>query len=89
MDVLDRIATYGTGLSPGQVNDWEWFKRAWDARMVAEHDHEWGGKFAAQLMHVVEEMAKEGGTNAFSRFVYLETRRCFSSEVALRLPSVG
>ena len=42
-EVLDRMGRIGAGLSPGQQNDWQWFKENWDAAMVAEHHADWGG----------------------------------------------
>ena len=89
MDVLDRLAAFGVGLSAEQVNDWAWFKQAWDALMVNEHDQGWGATFAGWMQQVTEEMAQEGGSNAFSRFVHRETLRCLSGEVALRLQCRG
>ena len=49
MDVLDKLAAFGVGLSAEQVNDWAWFKQAWDALMVDEHDQGWGGIFAGWM----------------------------------------
>ena len=89
VDVLDRLACLGVGLSPGQRNDWAWFKSAWDAKMANEHDQEWGSTFAGWMQQVVDEMAQEGGSNAFSNFVHRETLRCLSDQLALRLPGVG
>ena len=36
-EVLDRMAKLGSGLTPGQKNDWSWFREAWDEKMCAEH----------------------------------------------------
>ena len=58
MGVLERIASYGVGLSPGQLADWDWFKTAWDAKMVSEHDQEWGGTFAGWMQQVADDMAQ-------------------------------
>ena len=88
MDVLDRLTCFGVGLSPSQRNDWPWFKAAWDAKMVSEHDQEWGRTFAGWMQQVLDEMTQEGGSNAFSCFVHRETLRCLSDQVALRLPGV-
>ena len=88
-DVLDRLASLGVGLSPGQRNDWAWFKTAWDAKMVNEHDQEWGSTFAGWMQQVLDEMTQEGGSNAFSTFVHRETLRCFSDQPALRIPCAG
>ena len=77
--MLDRLASLGVGLSPGQRNDWAWFKTAWDTKMVNEHDQEWG----------LDEMTQEGGSNAFSSFLHRETLKCFSDQPALRIPCAG
>ena len=88
LEVLDRLAHLGAGLSPAQRNDWAWFKTAWDAKMVSEHDDEWPALFAGWIQQVLEELALEAGSNAFSRFVHQETLRCLSEQDALRIPAV-
>ena len=35
-EVLERIAGLGTGLTPAQKNDWEWFREDWDVQMREE-----------------------------------------------------
>ena len=86
-DVLDRLAHLGVGLSPEQKNDWAWFKGAWDAKMVIEHDGDWPLLFAGYVQQVLDDMAKEAGSNAFSNFVHRETLRCLSDQIALRVPA--
>jgi hypothetical protein len=85
-EVLDRLAHLGVGLSPAQKNDWTWFKGAWDAKMVNEHEQEWGSTFAGWIQRVLEDMEEQAGSNAFSEFVHDETIRCLSDAPALRLP---
>ena len=46
LEVLDRLARMGSGLSPGQRNDWSWFKEAWDQAMVTEHKENWATTFS-------------------------------------------
>ena len=82
MEVLDRIARHGSGLSAAQANDFAWFKEAWDARMVEEHKDRWGSHFASWTAAVLEDL-ENGISNAFSLFVHSETRRCFGDEPAL------
>ena len=81
-EVLDRLAKYGTGLSAEQKNDWDWFKHSWDQKMKAEHVKHWGSVFAGWMQGVVNQM-KDGEGNAFSMFVYNETRRCFNENAIL------
>ena len=81
-EVLDRLAKYGTGLSAEQKNDWAWFKHSWDEKMKAEHVKHWGSVFAGWMQGVVNQM-KDGEGNAFSMFVYNETRRCFNENAIL------
>ena len=83
------MCNLGVGLSPGQRNDWAWFKIAWDAKMVNEHGEEWGSTFAGWMQQVLDEMTQEGGSNAFSSFVHRETLRCLSDQPALRIPCAG
>ena len=82
LEVLERMARGGSGLSPGQKNDWAWFCAAWDNAMVAEHKDHWGKLFAEWMQGVLDS----GEGNAFSKFVYNETRRVFKDVVALHVP---
>ena len=85
LEVLDRLARIGQGLSPAQKNDFSWWKDAWDANMLQEHGDDWPGVFAGWTQRVLVDY--EGGWgNAFSMFVHSETRRCFDGTVALRVP---
>ena len=81
-EVLDRMARLGAGLSPGQKNDWAWFKDKWDLTMVTEHKANWGSVFAGWMQGVLEDE----NNNAFSVFVYNETSRIFKDCVALHVP---
>jgi len=81
-EVLDRLARIGSGLSPGQKNDFVWFKDAWNTAMVEEHKELWAETFA-QWMQVVLHAEN---SNAFSVFVYNETKRNFHSSAALHVP---
>ena len=45
-EVLERIVSLGTGLTPAQRNDWKWFREDWDAKMCTEHGADWGGTFS-------------------------------------------
>ena len=81
-EVLDRMARSGTGLSPAQRNDWVWFKESWDTAMLTEHKGKWPTVFASWMQNVMNS----GATNAFSVFVYDETRRLFSGSAALHVP---
>ena len=84
-EVLDRLARLGAGLSPGQKNDWPWFKEAWDAAMVTQHGANWAARFSAWAQNVLEDKA----TNAFSLFVCSETCRVFQGTVALHVPGIN
>ena len=81
-EVLDRLARIRAGLSPGQKNDWAWFKEAWDREMVRQHGVNWGSLFAKWMQGILEDEA----TNAFSTFVYNETCRVFQEVAALHVP---
>ena len=75
-DLMDRIASLGSGLSAEQQNDWTWFKEAWDKKMAEAHKEAWGTTFAGWIQGVLEKMRE--ANNAMSVFVYDETVRCFS-----------
>ena len=85
-DLLDRLAALGTQLSPPQRNDWEWFKQSWDAAMLEAHGDEWPSLLPTWMNKVLEDMAQEGGSNAFSLFVHSETQRCLRDIPALQVP---
>ena len=62
--VLDRLARLGQGLSPGQRNDFNWFKDAWEARMLQEHGDSWPETFMGWMTRLLGEN-EAGGGNAF------------------------
>ena len=80
--MLDRLARIKAGLSPGQKNDWAWFKEAWDKAMVAQHAEDWAQVFAGWVQNVLND----DRSNAFSLFVYDETCRVFRDVAALHMP---
>ena len=82
MDVLDRLAHIQAGLSAGQGNDWPWFKEAWDQEMVTQHGPHWASTFSGWVQAVLDDER----SNAFSVFVYNETRRVFHQVQALHVP---
>ena len=81
-EVLDRLARVRAGLSPGQRNDWTWFKKAWDKEMVEQHGSDWAEIFAGWMQNVLNDER----SNALSRFVYDETCRVFHDTAALHVP---
>jgi len=81
-EVLDRLARMNAGLSAGQKNDWTWFKEAWDQRMVIEYESTWALQFSQWVQAVLDDKR----SNAFSMFVYNETRRVFEGSSALHVP---
>ena len=82
-EVLDRLARLKAGLSPGQKNDWQWFKESWGQAMVHHHKSNWGIIFFAGW---VQNVLTDNRSNAFSLFVYNETCRVFKDTVALHVP---
>ena len=80
--MLDRLARIKAGLSPGQKNDWQWFKESWDQEMVKDHGGNWAAFFSQWIQSVLDD---ERG-NAFSVFVYNEMRRVFHDTAALHVP---
>jgi hypothetical protein len=81
-EVLERLARMKAGLSAGQRNDMPWFKEAWDQAMVTQHGTEWAALFSAWVQNVLDDER----SNAFSVFVYNETRRVFQGTSALHVP---
>ena len=84
-EVLGRLARRGSGLSAPQKVDWYWFKTSWDEKMAGEHKENWGGLFASWVQEILEKLTAGEG-NAFSSFVYNETRRCFDGVPLLACP---
>ena len=84
-EILDRLARQGSGLSPGQKNDWEWFKQLWDDAMLAEHKAEWANVFGGWVTNVLNDV-KGGDERAFSKFVHSETVRVLSGLSILSVP---
>jgi len=82
LEVLDRLKRLNAGLSPGQINDWPWFKNAWDDAMVAQHKGNWAALFSSWVQGVLDDTR----SNAFSMFVFNETRRVFQGTTALHVP---
>ena len=85
-EVLDRLlAQSRDALTPQQKNDWQWFKREWDAKMGAEYNKTWGSRFAGIVQHLLSELA-DGKTSAVADFMHNETVRVLSSVPVLKLP---
>ena len=82
--VLDRLAGIRAGLSPGQKNDWSWFKEAWDKEMVKQHGADWAALFAKWMQSLLEDEH----TNAFSTFMHNESSRVLGGTAALQVPGV-
>ena len=88
LEVLDRLVSLGNGLSPAQKNDWSWFQRAWDERMVEEHGDDWPMRFSSWVQKTIDDI-DAGDGNALSVFVNSETIRCFSDEPAISVPGAA
>jgi hypothetical protein len=82
MEVLDRLARSKAGLSPSQLNDWNWFKHAWDEAMLKQHKKHWPEVFAGWM----KALLISEKSNAVSLFVHNETQRVFGGVAALQVP---
>ncbi len=85
MEVLDRVMRKGEALPPEQMNDWEWFKRKWDATRIAclRVKAAWGSMFRDIVRSLLEEIAK-GRKDAVAAWMRRE-RREYLAVPALRL----
>ena len=81
-DVLDRMARIKAGLSDAQRNDFKWFKDAWDKETVKLHGSDWAKLFMSWMQRILDDER----SNAFSTFVFDETRRVFHDVAALHAP---
>ena len=57
LDVLDRLASLGNGLSPVQKNDWAWWKNAWDEQMMDAWEGDWPFMFATWVQNTLQELS--------------------------------
>jgi len=84
MELLDRIKDLGSGLSPGQKNDWEWFRGAWDREMAARHGDDWPEVFAGIVQNTIDSEE----SNALSKLMYAESTRISQNTLAVGVPSM-
>ena len=82
VEVLERLRHMKAGLSAAKSNDWSWFKEFWDQEMVRRHGRAWAKTFSGWVQKVLDNER----SNAFSVFVYNETRRVFRGMEALPVP---
>ena len=88
IDAWSRLAVLGSGLPRSQRSDFEWFRREWGAAGIHDYQDRWPDMFATWVQGVVDAYLG-GRPNAFSIFVYHETRRRLSTSVVLALPAAG
>jgi hypothetical protein len=88
LELLDRLARIGEGLGPQQRNDFDWFKKAWDAKMSDEHGDAWPRLLGGWVQQILSDVAA-GTSNAFSVFVHAETVRNFHETLALQVPGAS
>jgi hypothetical protein len=84
LEVFDKLARLGAGLSAGQKNDWAWFREEWDKAMVVTHGVAWASVFASWMQKLLDDE----DTNAFSKFMFSETCRVFKDLAALSVPGI-
>ena len=87
-EVLDRMAMFGSGLSPQQLIDWEWWKMEWDDHNRKEYDTDWGKTFASWMQDVLTKMANPETNNWFSLFIRMEHQRVLQNVHGLRVPGI-
>ena len=80
----DRLLARGKDLASQQLNDWQWFKKEWDAAMAATHGKEWGSKFAGMAQHILQHL-ESGNSSAVAEFMHNETLRVLNTVPALRV----
>ena len=91
MAALLHLKKLKGAVSAQQLQEWDWFKDAWDDDMKKKHGKTYPEHFAGWLQHVSNEMA-QGDGEAFSRFMHNESRRLLevpehgSEPLALVLP---
>mgnify|MGYP006936613216 CR=1 FL=1 len=88
LELLDRLARIGQGLSAPRRNDFAWFKNAWDASMSEEHGDAWPRVLGGWVQNILNDF-EGGASNEFSVFVRAETVRNFSESLALCVPGAS
>ena len=77
MEVLERLRRRGSPLPAEQANDWEWFKRRWDAarltRLGDKHRCTWGATFHGIAMGLMDRI-RGGELDAVSRWMAAEAK---------------
>ena len=87
VEVTARLFKHG-GLSGAQLGDLSWFCDEWDSCNLHEHGEEWPNTFMSWMQQLLDSY-EQGTTNAFSQFMFSETRRCLSGQAALELPPLA
>ena len=82
MEVLEHLSRMKAGLSASQRNEWSWFKKAWDQAGHAQHGAAWPKTFSGWVQKVLDDER----SNAFSMFMYNESRKVFRGMEALPVP---
>ena len=67
LEVLDRLARLGQGLSPARRNELSWWKDEWGTKMLEEHWEDWPAVFAGWVQRVLDD-TEAGMVNAFFPF---------------------
>ena len=83
-DILDRLSWLGNGLTPGQRNNFTFFKEEWDSRCAQVFGNAWPDLFLWELNGVLKRM--ETDPWAFSKFMHKEERDVCSGTKALLVP---
>ena len=74
-DLLDRVRSVAVAeLSPSQACQWVTFRAAWDERMAAVHQENWGSLFREMVMAQLNDLVDKQ-TDALSVFMEDEKRR--------------
>ena len=87
LEMLDRLARLGQGLSAAQRNDFSWFKDAWDARMLQGDGGIWPVTFMGWVQRLLGEN-DDGVANTFPFFFHGERRRCFDGDARVFVMAV-
>ena len=83
--LMDRLKNLRAGLSGAQINEYHWWREAWDKKMLEVHGAAWPAMFGS-WMKAVQEDPK---SNAFSLFMFTETQRVLSDVKGLAVPGIG
>ena len=87
-EVLDRLRAVGE-ISVEQAGQWVAFRTAWDEKLAAVHNEDWGRIFSEMIHALFNDLSSPGSENALSAFIESEKLRVLGDVPMLCVPGVS